>query len=318
MYELCPEITKEYVFSKVSQEQCFQRYLGVPIQTKKLFRSPLRKDDKPTCGFKYKNNTLIFTDFAGYFSGDCLKLVMKMFNLDYYKALEKILNDNIGTPKIIFDRVETEKEKTLIQVKKRQYNKLDLNYWLQFGITLSTLEYYNVFAVQNVWIDGKLNYSYSNNDPAYAYWFNKNEYKIYFPNRKDFRFINNTNSIQGISQLKDSNFVVITKSLKDVMCLYEFGISSIALQNEIILPEENLVNMLKSRFNKIFLFYDFDLTGIRTSNKIRKMYNFTPIFLTNGRFNTTNFKAKDISDYIKLVGKESAEKLISFLITEYL
>ena len=318
MYYINPEITEDYVFSKVSQEQVFQKYLGVPVQTKKLFRSPLREDDRPTCGFKYKNNTLLYTDFAGYFSGNCVKLVMKIFNLSYRQALEKILNDSEGTPKIIFNKIEQQKEKTLIQVKKRDYNKLDLNYWQQFGISVNTLNYFNVYAVQNIWLDKKLNYSYSVNDLAYAYWFNKNEYKIYFPNRRDYRFLSNTQAIQGLQQLKDNDFLIITKSLKDVMCLYEFNISSIALQNEIVIPDENLVNNLKSKFNKIYLFYDFDLTGIRTSNKIRRLYGFNQIFLTNGRFNSTDFKAKDITDYVKLVGKEATEKLINYLIIEYL
>lgn len=317
MYSIQPELTREYVFSKVSQEQCFNKYLAVPVQTKKLFRSPLRQDDKPTCGFTYKNNTLIFTDFAGYFSGDCVKLVMKLFSLNYYQALDKILNDLESSPKVIFDRTKEEKEKTLIQVQKRVFNKYDASYWSQFGISSTTLKYFDVYAVQHIWIDGKLNYSYSKSDQAYAYYFGDNDYKIYFPKRKDFRFISNTQSIQGYSQLKDGDLLIITKSLKDVMALHEFDISAIALQNEIVIPKQELIDELKTRFKNIYLFYDFDLTGIRTSNKIRKLYNIPQIFLTNGRFNSIDFKAKDFSDYVKLVGKESTEKLIDYLIIEY-
>jgi hypothetical protein len=241
---------------------------------------------------------------------------MKIFDLTYYKALEKILNDTDGLTKLIFNKVNQEKDKTLIQVQKRPFSKKDAVYWSHFGISSNTLKYFNVYAAQYIWIDGKLNYSYSQNDSAYAYYFGENDYKIYFPNRKDFRFISNTQSIQGYKQLKDSNLLIITKSLKDVMALYEFNISAIALQNEIVLPKQELIDELKSRFNHIYLFYDFDLTGIRTSNKIRKMHGIPQIFLTNGRFNSMDFKAKDFSDYVKLFGKQSTEKLINHLFIE--
>jgi len=54
--EIAPKITKEFLFSQLSQETMMEHYLGVPVK-KGLFVCPssIRKDTKPTCAF-YKNN----------------------------------------------------------------------------------------------------------------------------------------------------------------------------------------------------------------------------------------------------------------------
>jgi hypothetical protein len=41
------------------------------------------------------------------------------------------------------------------------------------------------------------------------------------------------------------------------------------------------------------------------------------LFLTNGRFATTNYGAKDISDLVKLHGKSYVASTISWLLDEY-
>lgn len=318
MYELSPDLTKDYIFSHITQEQIFERYLGVKIQTKRHFVNPLRKDERVTCKFKYFGNDLIFTDFSGWFSGNCIKFVMFLFGVNYYKALEIIKDDFslTGSSFINYEKKVYKKERSKFNIQERPFNKQDAAYWKSFGISSKTLEKFNVKAIKSLTTNGSnFKYFYTNKDPAYVYYFTKDEVKIYFPNRKEYRFLSNTTSIQGYNQLPDEgDLIVITKSLKDVMCLYELGINSISLQNEIVLPKEELINELKERFKNIFLFYDFDLTGIRTSNKIKKLYKITPIFLTNGRFNTNNYGAKDISDFIKLKGFNEVKNIVTKII----
>ena len=55
MFELETNITKEFILSKVSQEQIFEHY-GISVK-KGLFCSPsiIRVDKQPTCSF-YKNS----------------------------------------------------------------------------------------------------------------------------------------------------------------------------------------------------------------------------------------------------------------------
>jgi len=314
MYNFEPELTKENVFTKITQEQVFEKYLGIKVQTKTHFVNPLRKDARVTCKFKYFGFDLIFTDFSGWFSGDCVKFVMFLFGCNYKEALQKIVQD-INVTGITYDykSVKTEHKKSEIKVNIRSFNKYDANYWKPYAISSKTLNYFNVVAIQSLTVNGKSGYYYKHADPAYAYIFNDEDIKVYFPLRNQFRFLSNTSCVQGLDKLPEiGEILVITKSYKDVMVLYELGINSIAPQNEIISLTNDLVSNLKSRFNKIFLLYDFDLTGIRNSNKIRKIHQIKPLFLTNGRFGTTNYKAKDISDYIKLYGIDSTIKLIDY------
>ena len=96
MFELpvSQRLTKEFIFSKISQESIFEHYLGVQVK-KGLFCSPsiIRVDKTPTCSF-YKSSSGIITykDFAGP-SFDCISCVMYIFQCNFYKALRIIAND---------------------------------------------------------------------------------------------------------------------------------------------------------------------------------------------------------------------------------
>ena len=70
-----------------------------------------------------------------------------------------------------------------------------------------------------------------------------------------------------------SDYLVITKSLKDVMVLYEYGIPAIAPNSETIFVTEAQYQKLKNRFKRIYLFYDSDYAGITSMNQIRKKYS---------------------------------------------
>lgn len=318
MYQLLPTINKQWILERVTQEQIFEYYLGITVQVRKLIRSPLRKDDNPTCSFRYYNNTLIFKDFSGHFAGNCFKLVMFIHNISYFDALEKIAGDfnlieftkkyDIILPK---SPKKMKKEHSIIQIKKRPLANSDIEYWNQFNINEEILNRFKVFPIKHCWINENITYTYCKSNPAYAYYFGNGEFKIYFPLNKQLRFISNTQRVQGYTQLPDSGkLVILTKSLKDVMTLCSFGINSIALQNEVVMPTKMLVDKLNKRFETIYSFYDFDLAGIKTANKIRKKFNIQPLFLTNGRFGSINYKAKDISDYCKFNGVNKTKELI--------
>ena len=60
--------------------------------------------------------------------------------------------------------------------------------------------------------------------------------------------------------------------------------------------------------------YDFDLTGIRGANKMKREFGIAPHFITNGRFNTPNYGGKDPTGLCKLVGKDRAVDIINEII----
>ena len=110
-------VTKELILNKVSEETIMEHYLGVPVK-KGLFKSPLRKDNHPTCAFyRNKHGELIFKDFGSDTSGNFISVVMYKFNCTYGTALNIIANDFgiVRRPKLAIN-------KPLI---KYTYNKLD-------------------------------------------------------------------------------------------------------------------------------------------------------------------------------------------------
>lgn len=58
------------------------------------------------------------------------------------------------------------------------------------------------------------------------------------------------------------DYIVITKSLKDVMCLYEFGIPAIAPCSENLFLTESQYEKIKKKFKRILVLYDNDRPGM--------------------------------------------------------
>ena len=320
--ELEPKITKEFLLSKNSEETYMSTYLGIPI-SKTLVRNPLRNDRKPTASFhRNSSGELIFHDFGTGFHENFIGVVMAKYQLSYVKALSQIAKDfgyiegEKASIKIkISDVVIQEKHETCIQIAPREFTDKELRWWESFGISKSTLKKYKIFACKDVFLNGNYFGSSSDYNPIYGYYCGKkngNElWRLYFPQKRTFRFLSNwdKNIIQGAKQLpQQGNLLVITKSLKDVMCLYELNISAIAPCSEVLFISNDQLNKLKKRFKHIILFYDTDLTGISFMRKIKKQHPNLNFF-----FIPRKFKVKDLTDFVKKYGliktKEYVEQI---------
>lgn len=113
--------------------------------------------------------------------------------------------------------------------------------------------------------------------------------------------------LQGANQLPKNGgeYLVITKSLKDCLVLYELGIPAIAPNSEHMFMTDTQFNKLKTKFNNIICVYDNDLPGIQGLNKIHKAHLDLKVAFIPRKYN-----AKDISDFYKLYGKDKTLKLI--------
>ena len=309
------EITKELLLEHNNEETYMAYYLGIPIK-KGLFVSPLRVDHKPTCSF-YRGRQLYFKDFA---TGECLSfenVVMKKYSCNYHEALKIIATDfgiiDGSKPKIVpIQPIFKKEKKTIIQIEAKSFTKEELEWWEQFGITKNILTKYRVYSCKTVFLNGRIESIYDSKCPSYGYYFGNEEgrelWKIYYPYRKNFRFIGNikTTTIQGYNQLpKKSKLLVITKSLKDCMVLYNLGIAAIAPQSETQFIQDNVLEVLKKRFKHIVLLFDNDQTGLEFTNKIKRKYKWiTPMIIP------LKYKAKDISDFYKAYGRDKTIELI--------
>ena len=114
--------------------------------------------------------------------------------------------------------------------------------------------------------------------------------------------------LQGANQLpkEGGKYLVITKSLKDVMVFYELGITAIAPCSEHMFMTDNQYNKICSKFEHIICCYDNDLAGVNGLNKIHKAHPELKVCFIPRKYN-----AKDISDFYKLYGKDKTLKLIN-------
>lgn len=320
-FELEPEITKNYLLSKYSEETYMEHYLGIPVK-KGLFKSPLRSDNTPTCSF-YRNRAgeLIFKDFRGDFYGNFISVVMYKYSCSYYKALRLIAQDFglvsghtdvKAKPIVISNNKFEETGPSCIQVEIQDFSKAELEWWGRYGITLKILQKFNVFSCKSVFLNGNYFAASAQHNPIFGYYGGKQNnlelWRIYFPKRKNYRFITNWESkkIQGFKQLpKEGKLLVITKSLKDCMCLYSMGIPAIAPNSEHLFISESVLEELKLRFKCIVVLYDNDLAGISNMKKFKK--KFPDLIYT---WIPRSYEAKDISDFHKIYGRD---KTVNFI-----
>ena len=149
------------------------------------------------------------------------------------------------------------KEATIIQKKKRPWNKDDAKFWSKYLVSKKILTMFGVEPISHFWVN---NNRFTCKSITYAFKF-KNRYKIYSPYEDKNKWLSNTNKtdVQGYNQLPNKGErLIITSSLKDVMCLYAAGYNAIAMQSEMQIPSEKLISELTTRFNTIEILYDND------------------------------------------------------------
>lgn len=358
-------INKNYILSKVSQITIFSTYFNISIdtiqwciETGNHICSPIREDVHPTFGFRYDNKgRLKGKDFAGFFWGDCfdaaafvisrienrkiniadkvdfiyvLKHIMITHQKFFYGGeTDTIIKENI---KLSLDRIR--KKKPNIELVVRDWNKYDEEYWNKFGISLSYLNRYFIYPVDQYYIERAINpepkYYYDSKDPCYAYFLGtkKGSYpsiKLYFPFRKhgETRFITNANHLEGIYNLYDSNydFIVLTKSTKDrlsLVCTWEslslgynktrLKIGFINIPHETYRLREFEYKWMISKLNpngEIISLMDNDRRGIEEAIWLRRTYNIKPIIIPKelGAKDFAELRSKyditQITDFIK-------------------
>lgn len=321
-----PKITKELILSRFSEEQLMEYYLHLPVK-KGLFRSPLRRDKQPTCSFyRNKSGTLIFKDFATGQHLNVFDVVQSIFKCNYFESLRIIANDfgivrdsalrkNPG--KINLNPIKIkDKEISKIQIEVQEFTDSELKWWGKYGISKDILKRFNVYSCKHVFLNDQLFAESQQHCPIFGYYGKKYQglelWRCYFPKRTSFRFITNwpSKKIQGYDQLpKKGKLLVITKSMKDSMCLYSCGITACAPNSENLFIPDKVLEDLKNRFKNIVVLYDNDRPGLYNMAKIRKEHpELTYVFIPK------KYGSKDISDFYKDHGRKETLNLIKTFI----
>jgi hypothetical protein len=347
MYTIYPKLDKDYVLSQVTQEEIFERYTGIPVETGVKFISPFRNNDE-TPSFEYYYNEygrVRGIDWGGYFKGDCFDCVAVYHRIDvnskkgFNDVLHIIARDfklheygefnykrELLTHK---EFVEPKKSRTRFKVEIRKWSHQDKTWW-DIRLTEEELKIAKIYPVQTLWThksDIPI-YSHSIYDPCYGYYIGRNqegidEWKFYFPYRKREgrlpRFLSNSGSIQGITSIKEAKVGVITKSYKDVTTFKKFQIEgkqiqSVAPAGESVLLTPNQIKYLQSKWDNIVVNFDYDPTGLHMMWMYRYLYGFPAIYIVN---ETWNSKIKyPIKDFYDLVKSKSNDLQVQDIIDE--
>lgn len=292
------------LLDKVTDYDIYSYYIGA-FKPGKLLNSPLRPDDKiPSFAiFPSKTGGLLFKDHGTGIAGNALKFVKLYRGIQTREELERELlaivrrmNPN-QTIRTATSSPRVSSGMTDIGIVRQPFTTVDKQYWKQFHISIDTLKHFNVFSIKYFLCNSVVRGTYKETSPMYAYKvFDK--FKIYRPLAPKYTKwrTNLTNRhVQGLAELpkEGGNLLIITKSLKDVMCLYEMGYCAIAASSETTFIPEDILQSLRSKWKHIVILYDRDRTGMANARQYSKQYKFDAFFVNK------KFKAKDISDAVK-------------------
>lgn len=331
-------LTSQQILERISEREIYEYYLNTNIKGD-LVKCCFHKDSTPSLGFYKSSNNLNFKCFGcgaqgGVFQfvsklhNDCsfgksLNIIQKTFKLsknDNYQGV-RVSGKDISSTEGVDTGTGEEFEaiaKTRIIPTFRNWQKIDLDYWSQYGITLELLDRYNVRPCNRVHIIKKsgehlLFAEHHKNNPIYCYKV-QDTYKIYRPLNptKSGKWVQNSGSwnIQGIEELPDTGeLLIITSSLKDVMVLNVMGYNAVAPHGEGLAIPEKIMDYLWASFDNIIVFYDNDPIGLEYGENLANTIGAGNIYIPLEYNNT-----KDISDFVKEYSLEQGIELMKQLV----
>ncbi len=322
MYGQVVDLNIEEILKKISEWDLWSYYIP-GVQINKKFLSPLEVETRPSaCLFVTHTGHILLKDFRlGTFN--IWKFLQYKYKTNFFETLLIVDNDfNLGIGRRKFTKPTMDyfglvnkakpnlkKLSTILNRKKREWNKADIEYWSMYGLTTEFLNsrQHSVEPLQNFWVNDKLVYWYTEYNPAYSYEFGNGKRKIYCPFDKNYKFIMSVGEdvLQGEDDLPwIDDTLILTKGYKDVLTLSNLGYNAVAPQSESFCLPESKMNNFFHRFETIFILYDNDSVGKKYSNVMCEKYpNLIPIFIPKDI-------AKDISDYRKQTNEETTIKLI--------
>lgn len=302
------------ILNRVSEEDILAYYFNV-YKLPVLISSPLRKDQNPSFSIYIdKHNHVRCYDFGIKRGYGVFDLLMEYLHLTFSQTLERIWCDmchiSVKTP-VKNRQLKVQKTRVIkLEVKTRNFQNHDLEFWSGFGISQPWLRFGRVFAISDIIFIRNNKTDYIAAD-KYAYVFvefkdNIQSLKIYQPYNKQYKWMSDGNSsIWNLwTQLPEkADKLIITSSLKDALCLWaNLGIPSCCLQSEMTIPKRQVMEQLKLRFNNIYILYDNDCrkpvnTGQIQAQTISETYDLHNVCIEE------KYSVKDPSDFYKKYGR---------------
>lgn len=274
---------KERILEKVSDYDIFKYYLG-NFKLGKCIRSPFMKDEHPSLLIGMGRGGLFYRDMRGNeFYGDCFRLVMQLYGLDFIGALNKISADFGLWGDQKFELLKTEVPTKKLWIKKefkvlsRNFTLSELEWWNRYTISEEQLKQEHIYSIKSVWIDGKKVYI-EKDELAFAYYFEEvDSWKLYFPNRKRGKWFTNLEGnsfVEGKDNLVNVKKGIIGKSRKERLIFSKY-FPTCNVQNEsrsAFTPEFR--GFLEDNVEEVYLVYDNDPPGVASCTKLTEAYGY--------------------------------------------
>lgn len=321
--EKLKRLSIETILERISEYDIFKFYM--PHGDWKLNQvtlSPFRNERHPSFLIGNRKGFLSYIDFGDTsYRGDCFNFVQQMFNISIEDALRKIDKDFglgfYGESKDYkavtgaYKQPEITKRNTLIQVVTRKFTKEELDYWKQYHQDIEDLRANNIYSIKKLYFNKSL-YSFPDNELKFGYLYDGGFWKVYRPfgDKKSKWSPNNVpiTAMDGLEDVKYCRIAFINKSKKDYMVMKKVFPCCCAVQNEGIacFSPEN-VAYLKANSDIQILSFDSDVTGVKNSQQITKLFDFEYLnvpkkYLQEG--------IKDWADLAKVHGLKAIEEIL--------
>ena len=298
--------TYAQLLQRVDQQKVWAHMLGNFKIGAKTVLNVLRGDKHTgSCCIVRMGQDLILMDFADsdYNGLSCISYYRKLHpDKPWYQVTQDILSiSSIASPTL--SKVKTKPKEIMCPIV-RNWEPRDRVYWSKRKVSKKTLEN-RVFPISGYKTDSL---EYITSELAYAYKY-ENKYKLYFPERKEYRFLGNL-SVDDLWHTHKGNTLLVTKSHKDFLILETFSQNSVThVQSENSLPSVSKIYEWEVTYDKILIWFDPDPAGIKNAYKLKTLIQFKEAQVINPDLKD----CKDPDEYICKYGKEALLEILKNL-----
>lgn len=239
----------------------------------------MREDGSAGCYFRKIDGWIIFIDHASdKIMYNVIEFYAALHNIDREIAesrLYEVIFRSGKLQKVKLTANLTEHRKVAIHSKysRRKWNQSDKKYWSQYLKKFKRLQE-NCFPITAIQMNRKnkrdINITYAT---SLAYYIKVGlKFKAYCPYcDKKIKFMTNTtqNDIGGVEELDTKKkYVLIVKSFKDWLIMREENANTVWVQNEGMIPDNEVLLDILGKAKYIFIMFDGDRAGIAASLKM--------------------------------------------------
>ena len=320
------ELHTNVVLDMINPYDIFRYYM--PDKSWKLNKvtfSPFRNERTESFMISSKDGNVTFIDFGDTsLRGGCFDFVQMLYNLKSLKDVLMMIDHDFGLgilnkkPTTDYKQIVAEYEQpidipkrySIIQCVTRKFTNEELEYWNQYHQSLDDLKANNIYSLKSVFMN-KEKFLLKETDLRFGYLYG-DKWKIYRPFvDKKFKWMPNNvpiTAMDGRDDVLNCDRLFINKSKKDYMVMKKIFPCSCAVQNEGLgcFSQEN-VDFLKANSREQILSFDSDVTGVKNSQQITKLFDFgycnvPKIYLKEG--------IKDWADLARAHGMQVIEKYL--------